>query len=350
MILNKSYNNLSLYVTNIFLIIVAFIAWYTIDVLLLTFAAILLAIFLRTLHNLVRKVVYLPDSLSISLVLGIIITIFTIMTIFMTPIISEQTQNLSNDLPIAWDKLSKALSSTLNLDFTSSFYHKMNVQNLLPQGKNFIIQATNLFSTTFGIIGSIMVVIIMGIFLAYNPDAYIEGFISLIPPNKQKKAVNVIDSIGDILQGWIIGKIFSMIIVGIFTALGLWFLNIPMALTLGLLAAILTFIPNIGPIISAIPAILVAFIQSPISGIYVIVLYILIQTLESYIITPLIQEKVIALPPALVIFSQLIMGLLTGILGLSLATPLLATISVIVKKLYIQKNKKKLFKKVILDP
>lgn len=130
-----------------------------------------------------------------------------------------------------------------------------------------------------------------------------------------------------------------MFIVGVLTTLGLWFLSIPMALTLGLLAAILTFIPNIGPIISAIPAILIAFTQSPTSAVYVIALYIVIQAVESYVITPLIQGKTIAQPPALVIFSQLIMGLLTGFLGLSLATPLLAALSVIIKRIDVEKDR-----------
>lgn len=335
---NKYYSLASSFIIIFFTIIIVFIAWYTIDVLLLTFAAILLAIFLRTLNNLIQRFVNLPDSLSVSLVMGIIITIFTLVTIFMTPVISEQIQNLSNDIPSAWDNLKHTLSSILNLDSIFSLYRKMNVQNLLPQGKNLLIQATNLFSSTFGLIGSVIVVIVMGVFFAYDPNTYKEGFISLIPSNKQKKAENVINSIADILELWIIGKVFAMFIVGILTTLGLWFLSIPMALTLGLLAAILTFIPNIGPIISAIPAILVAFTQSPVSGIYVIALYIAIQTVESYIITPLIQGKIIALPPVLVIFSQLIMGLLTGFLGLSLATPLLAAVSVIVKKVYIEKN------------
>lgn len=338
MTVNKIYNiSFSVVIVLIFSIIV-FIAWYAIDVLLLTFAAILLAIFLRTLNHLIQRVIHLPDSLSMSLVIGIIITVFTLMITLLTPIISEQVKNLSNDIPSAWDKLKHILSSTLNLDSISSLYQQMNVPNLLPQGNNFLMHATNLFSTTFGLIGSVLVVIIMGIFLAYDPITYKEGFISLIPSSKQKKTENIIESIANILQWWIIGKMFSMVIIGILTTLGLWFLSIPMALTLGILAAILTFIPNIGPIISAIPAILVAFTQSPLSSIYVIALYIAIQTLESYIITPLIQGKIIALPPALVIFSQLIMGLLTGFLGLSLATPLLAAISVIIKKVYIEKN------------
>ena len=337
--------NLNSYLITVFSIVIVLIAWYAIDVLLLTFAAILFAIFLRILNNLIKKFVHLPDILSMSLVIGIIFILFTMTTIFMTPVINEQIHNLSQDIPGAWDKFKQMLSSTLNLDSVSSIYQKLNVQNLLPHGKNFLLQAANIFSSTFGLIGSLLVVIVMGIFLAYDPKTYKEGFISLIPSSKQEKADNIIESIGDILQWWVIGKIFSMFFVGILTLLGLWFLSIPMALTLGLIAAILTFIPNIGPIISAIPAILIAFTQNPRSALYVIALYSVIQAIEGYIVTPLIQGKTIALPPALVIFSQLIMGLLTGFLGLSLATPLLAALSVIIKKSYIENNTNKIITK-----
>ncbi len=331
----QNYNIISSFIIILSITLIVFIAWHTIDILLLTFAAILLAIVLRTLNNLIQRIVHLPEILSMLLVIGIIITIVTLMIILMIPIISDQIQNLSKDIPNALDKLNQILTT----DFPgSSIYRKMDLQNLFPQGKNFLIEATNLFSTTFGLIGSMLVVIIMSIFLAYDPNTYKEGFISLIPSSKQKNARNIIESIANILQWWIVGKMISMIIVGILTTLGLWFLSIPTALILGLLAAVLTFIPNIGPIISVIPAILVAFIQSPIFVIYVIALYIAIQTIESYIMTPLIQGKIIAQPPALVIFSQLIMGLLTGFLGLSLATPLLAVLSIIIKKVYIEKH------------
>ena len=247
----------------------------------------------------------------------------------MSPIISEQVQNLSNELPNAWDQLMQIL----HVEPLFSLYQKMNLQTLLPQGKNFLIQATHLFSTTFGLIGSVLVVIVMGMFLALDPLTYKEGCINLMPSNKQKKFRHFIEATADILKWWIIGKIFSMLIVGIFTTLGLWALGIPMALSLGLLASILTFIPNIGPIISVIPAVLVAFIQSPTSALSVISLYIAIQTIESYVMTPMIQGKTIAQPPALIIFSQLLMGLLTGFLGLALATPLLAVLSTLIKHL-----------------
>ncbi|MBA3603474.1 MAG: AI-2E family transporter [Parachlamydiaceae bacterium] len=331
---DKNYN----LIFAVLVIFTIFLSWYIMDILLLTFAAILLAIFLTTLSKLIQKVVLLPDSISMALVIVLLIALFGLIIVFMVPVISGQIQNLSKEIPSAWDKLKQMLNSTLNLGSVSSLYQKMDVQNLLPQGKNFIMQAANLFSTTFGLIGSVFVFTFMGIFLAFDPNKYKEGFISLIPSSKQEKARNVIKEMDDILQWWIIGKIFSMIIVGILTSFGLWFLSIPMALTLGLFAALLTFIPNIGPIVSAVPAVLVALIQSPISAMYVIALYLAIQSFESYVITPLMQGKTIALPPALVIFAQLTMGLVAGILGLCLATPLLAALSIIIKKLYIEKN------------
>jgi len=201
---NKKYSLESSVMFILLAIIIVFIACYTIDVLLLTFTAILLAIFLRTLNKLIQKVVHLPDILSVSLAIGIIIILFTLITLFMTPIISEQIQDLSNDIPSAWNKLKKTLSSTLNLDSIYSLFGK-TVESLFPRGKNFLLQAANLFSTTFGLIGSVVVVIVMGIFLAYDPNTYKNGLISLIPSSKKKKAEDVINSIADILKAWIIG-------------------------------------------------------------------------------------------------------------------------------------------------
>jgi len=127
-----------------------------------------------------------------------------------------------------------------------------------------------------------------------------------------------------------------MLILGVLTTLGLWILGIPLALTLGIIAAVLSFIPNIGPIISAVPAILIALIESPSKALYVIFLYIGIQTVESYLITPIIQKKAVHLAPALLIAVQIMIGVLLGALGLLLATPLMVVIIVLVQMLYVQ--------------
>jgi predicted PurR-regulated permease PerM len=128
-----------------------------------------------------------------------------------------------------------------------------------------------------------------------------------------------------------------MLLVATLTAIGLFILGVPMALTLALIAGILNFIPNFGPLIAIIPAALIAFMQGPATALFVIGLYIVVQILESSIITPQIQKKMINMPPALIIIAQLVMGIFAGVLGLVLATPIVAVVIVLINELYVKK-------------
>lgn len=127
-----------------------------------------------------------------------------------------------------------------------------------------------------------------------------------------------------------------MIVIGVLTAIGLWLLGVPMAVTLALIAALLTFIPNIGPILAVVPAALLALLQSPMQVVYVCLLYFGIQTFESYLLTPLVQRRTVSLPPALTIFAQVLAAVLLGGLALSLATPMAAALVVLVRMLYLE--------------
>jgi predicted PurR-regulated permease PerM len=127
-----------------------------------------------------------------------------------------------------------------------------------------------------------------------------------------------------------------MTINGVLTALGLWLLDVPMAIPLGLLTAAFNFIPNIGPFLGAVPAVLIALSQSSTQALYVAILYLIIQTLEGFVLTPLVQQKAIALPPVLVISAQLLLGILFGFLGVMLAVPIVAVAFVLIKMLYVE--------------
>lgn len=124
--------------------------------------------------------------------------------------------------------------------------------------------------------------------------------------------------------------------IGFFTTIGLWLLDIPLALILGLIAAILTFIPNIGPILALAPAVLFGLTVSPEQALYVTLLYISIQAVESYVLTPLVQRKTIELPRALTLATQVFLGVSLGGLGVALATPLTAVGVVATKMLYVE--------------
>jgi predicted PurR-regulated permease PerM len=127
-----------------------------------------------------------------------------------------------------------------------------------------------------------------------------------------------------------------MAVVGVLTAIGLWVAGVPLAFVLGLIAALLSFVPYIGPLAAVIPAALVALAEDPTKVIYVFALYGAVQLLESYLITPLIQERAVSIPPAVLIAAQVIMGVLAGAAGVLMATPLAVVLIVLVQMLYLE--------------
>jgi len=152
----------------------------------------------------------------------------------------------------------------------------------------------------------------------------------------QKKAEQVMNQLGEQLRNWLKGKLFSMFVVFIFTAIGLAIMGIELWLVLALISGLISFIPNFGPLLALIPALLVAFMQSPITAALVTGLYIVIQFIESNLVTPLVKQILLSMPPALVIIAQLMMGALIGGWGLLLATPLTVIVMVLVQELYLK--------------
>jgi predicted PurR-regulated permease PerM len=146
----------------------------------------------------------------------------------------------------------------------------------------------------------------------------------------------VLNESGSTLQSWLVAKLFEMLLIGGLTTLGLWLLGIELALVLGLIAGLLSFIPNIGPVLSVIPAVLLASLEGTRTMLYVVGLYTIVQALESYVFTPWMQQRIVSVPPALTISMQLLFGLLAGTLGLLLATPLVAVGMVLVRMLYVE--------------
>jgi len=203
--------------------------------------------------------------------------------------------------------------------------------------------ATGVVSSTFGIIGNFVVVFGVGLFFALNPKLYSQGLVKLFPISRRPRAAKIMDQMGTQLEWWFVGQLCSMVSIGFLTFVGLSILGVPMAVTLGILAGLMNFIPNFGPILAAAPAVFVAFAPhgdqtqlNPALAGWVIVLYVIIQLLEGWVITPFFQQRAVELPPALIIVSQVIFGLLLGPLGLVLATPILATVLVLVRMVYIE--------------
>jgi predicted PurR-regulated permease PerM len=178
-----------------------------------------------------------------------------------------------------------------------------------------------------------LIVVVLGLYFAADPDKYINGTARLFPREHRDDVFEVFGRLGHALRWWLLGRLAAMLIVGLLTGIGLALWGVPFAFILGLLAAILDFVPNIGPLIAAIPAIMVGMSQGGSTVIFLIVLYLVVQGLEGYLIAPYIQQRTVSMPPALLLTAQLVMGTGLGILGLLLASPLTVVGMVLVQML-----------------
>ncbi|MDQ6678789.1 MAG: AI-2E family transporter, partial [Acidobacteriota bacterium] len=191
-------------------------------------------------------------------------------------------------------------------------------------------------STTLSVIADLVVILFVGFYFAIDPGLYRRGILLLIPDKGQKRAEEVLDRLQQKLRRWLIGKLALMLFVGVATALGLWAMHMPLIAILAGLAALLDFIPNIGPIISAVPAMLLALTHSPADALWVAVLYLVVQVVESYILQPLVQQRAVSLPPSLTLCAQVLAGTLLGMFGLIIATPLTVALMNLVQALYVE--------------
>ena len=310
--------------------------YFTFDVILLIFAATLLAIFLRGLAEILGRFVNVGEGWLVLLVSVLLVLILAGAIALLAPDVAEQVRHLRVELPRSAQGVANYISQygwgrTLleQLPSVEDVRQKVDVSSLLTGVGGFL-------SSTVGAVGNFFIVILLAIYLASEPRFYIRGIIKLFPKPRRHRATQVIGAVGETLRWWLIGKVGSMIFIGLLTWIGLSIIGVDIALTLGLIAGLLSFIPNFGPIVSAIPALLIAFIDRPITAVYVLGLYVGVQLIESNIVTPLIERETVELPPALTIVFQLALAVLVGGLGLVLATPLLAVIMVLVQMIYIQ--------------
>lgn len=309
---------------------------YVFEVILLLFGAILLAIFLHGLANISRRYLRLSEGYSVLLVSFVLLVILVLSGMLLAPSVAEQVKHLRDELPKSLQNVVAYLSNFSwgrvileQMPSTDELIAKVNNSGVLSRVGTF-------FSSTIAVLTNLALMILLAIYLASEPKTYVKGFTKLFPKERRRRVREILYEIGETLSWWLIGKGASMLFIGVLTWIGLSIMGVPLALTLGLIAGLLSFVPNFGPIASAVPAILLAFIDSPISALYVLALFVGVQLVESNLVTPLIERQTVELPPVLTIVSQLALAVIFGAVGLILATPILAVVMVLVQTLYIQ--------------
>lgn len=313
--------------------LVLLLLWLVANILLLIFAGILLALLLRGLTEWLHKQSRLPMGWSLAAVVVAILAIVAAVDYFIAPRIGSEFDELFKQIPAGLHRITQHLEQ--------SYWGQSIVDELQP-GTGGISAHTvagrffGIASTTIGIVVAVIVVLFIGLYGAADPGVYLAGAVRLVPLERRARMQEVLHEMAQALRWWLIGRLISMAVIGVMTGLGLWLIGVRLAFTLGLLAGTLSFVPYVGSISSAIPAILIALTQSTTMVLYVIVLYVVVHVAEGYVLVPLMQKKLVHLPPALTLSMQAILGTLLGVLGIALATPLTAAVVVATRMLYIE--------------
>ncbi len=302
------------------------------SVLLLVLAGVLIAVYFRGFAGLLEKHLHLSSRISI--ILSVIINILLLVGFFwfVGARLQQQISQLSDTLPTtiqhAKEQMSQGALGSKVLEYLNS---TGNSQKTMAVVRRF-------FSSSFGILSDLYIIILLALFFTVSPSLYKKGIVHLLPTKAKDKGNGLINELNTVLKKWLKGQVIGFFFIAVLTGIGLLIVGMPLVLTLALIAGLLNFIPNFGPIIALIPAVLFALMQGTTTAIIIVCMYTFIQIIQSAVTQPLIQKKMVNIPPALTIFGQVALGLLGGFWGVLLATPVIAILMMVVNKLYVKQQ------------
>ena len=310
------------------LALLVYILWELRGLLLMLFGAVVVATVFRALADRLQQWLGLREGLAVAASIFIILGAATVLVVAFGQNVSRQAAALDETLPAAWRSFEVRMAELGLSDELDRLIASVR-ESLSPAGYGQAVLSIG------NAIVQMLVVVFAGIFLAAQPRFYAIGALELFPEGRRPLLGKAMLESEKALRLWLKGQLIAMAVVGTLTGVGLWLLGMPSAFLLGLLAGLLEFVPYIGPILSSVPAILLALAVSPDLALWVALLYFAVQQFEGYLLTPLVQQYAVELPGVLLLFSLLAFGILFGTLGIILAAPLTVVTYVLVKRLYV---------------
>ena len=332
--------------------------WRTRNIILVVFLGVLFAIAVSAGTDRLQKF-RIPRGIGAPLIVLAFIGLLGAFGSWMGPTVRQQSTELRQKLPEALDKLERwvegqgggVLGTVLGVPDADSLARAAAngqppapavqvVTEDSPQGlrDRIMTQLSGagryflpVLGSTLAVVAAVLLVLFVTIYVAVDPGLYQRGALRLLPPRNRERAAVVLGAIGATLRRWLVTQLIAMVVIGVVTTGVLLALDVRAAVPLGILAGLLEFVPTLGPIISAIPAIAMGFVDSPEKALFVTIAYIAIQFLENHILIPILMKEGIDLAPALTIVVQALMAIVFGFLGLLVAVPLLAMIVVCVR-------------------
>lgn len=305
----------------------AFVLWQIREALLLLFGAIIVAILLRVLAELIAEWTHISEqfglAIATSLVMGVIGVTFWLFGSQMTSQFTQLLQNIETGEQYLKNMFNNSGFATLGSHITA-------------QGASFITNSvSSALSSGLRFLEAAVILAITSVYLAAEPQLYRHGMARLFRRQLRARATAAIDLIGRTLELWLLGQLFLMVGVGALSFVAVWIIGLPNPGALALIAGIAELVPYLGPFISAIPAILVALTQGLTPALWTIVAYLAIHIFEGYVVAPLIQRRFVTIPPAVILTGIVAVDLLFGTIGIVLAAPITVAIYMTVKMAYV---------------
>ncbi len=316
------------------LVALAAAAWALRTLLLMTFLAVILAVLLREVGDILHRKLGLGRRWAVVLVVAVLALAAAAAAAFLAPTLADQARQLVQKLPEAAGAFQRRLGDHPWLE---SLWGQISSGLSLPEPSEAMGHAGRILAGISGSLGYAGLVLGAAIFLALEPDLYRRGFVRLVPVRHRAFADELLDELESTIVSWLGAQLILMAFIGAMVALGLWAIGVPYALVLGLLAGLLEFIPYLGPILSAVPAILIALAADTTTALWTLGLLVGVQQVENNVLQPIVQKSQVDIPPVLLIVVLFGMGTLFGVAGILVATPLLAVVMVVVRRIYIER-------------
>jgi predicted PurR-regulated permease PerM len=306
--------------------------FYAGEFVLVALTGIFVAIILRGAANYIQRFSFVKPHWSYAIVLCVIIVAAAGIGFALGPRVITQAHEIARTVPRSLGHV------RAELDRYEWGRELTRLASQSMQSRQVTERVTEYGSALVSALVDGIIIAAIGVYLGSNPGWYRRGVLQLLPETHRARAADLFDSIAAVVRGWLLGQLIPMAVLGIGSLIGLAALGVHLAFTLALFTALMLFVPYVGSVIAYIPAVLIAFTQSPMKAVYVTILYVAVHIGEGYVVTPLAQRHAVRLPPALTLLSQFFMWEVAGLLGVILAAPLAAVGLVTVNKLYLNKE------------
>ncbi len=301
------------------------------DILLILFISIIIAAALNPAADRLQKL-KIPRAISVLLIYLVVFGIIVVCFVLLIPALASDVAELARNFPGHYEKIISFLSEEHRTDIAVAIQ-----RGLESFGNQITGAAARIFSTTANIFSSIIgiiAVLVISFYLVVSKEGMQKFLIFITPAKHQPYVLQLFNRLQKRIGSWLRGQLIAILIVFILTLAGLYLLGVKYALLLALFAGIMEIIPFIGPTIAAVPAVFVAFTISPWKALFVIILFIVVNQIENYLIMPNVMRKAVGLNPVVVIIAVLIGAKLAGILGIIIAVPLVAMLAVFIQDFF----------------